>query len=85
MGARVNEEKGQQDSWFTSVAALRVPNGVLYQLQEALKQVVNRLIQTKKLSKRIFCPLDKKELSSVLLRIERLKTSVSLALQDDLT
>ena len=83
--ARVDEAKGQQDSWFTSVAALGVPNGVLYQLQEALERVVDRLNQTKKLRKRIFWPLDKKELSSVLLRIERLKTSVSLALQDDLT
>ncbi|KAH0551049.1 hypothetical protein GP486_007597 [Trichoglossum hirsutum] len=80
------EEANPTDPWFTGVLSLGVEGGPLDQFNEALEELTRKLKPEKgikKLSKTLLWTLDKIEIDRAFTKIERLKTLVSLALQDD--
>jgi hypothetical protein len=84
---RYRLEQGQTgDPWFTAVRALDVENGPLEQYKEALEQLLSRVeIQdgVQKIKKRLFWRFRKDEVASIIGRMERLKSLISLALDND--
>jgi hypothetical protein len=80
------EEAKSAEPWFTSVCALGVEGGPLSQLYEAMETLVRKLRLErglKKLGKALVWTLEKNDVLEILSKIERLKTLVSLALQND--
>jgi hypothetical protein len=74
------------DRWYTVVRALNVENGPLDQYKQALEQLRLRVeIQDsiQKVKRRLLWKFSKEEVTSILARMERLKTHVSFALQID--
>jgi hypothetical protein len=74
------------DRWYTAVRALNVENGPLDQYKQALEQLRLRMeIQDsiQKVKRRLLWKFSKEEITSILARMERLKTHVSFALQMD--
>ena len=72
------------ESWFSAVRLLGVPEGPVPQLQTAMEQMGTTL---KKRRKRrggdLLWPSDEKECIVILSKIERMKSLIALALQDD--
>lgn len=79
--ARAAEAK-KTDAWFTGVCSLGVPNGPLAQYQQAMEELART--SKPKLGQRWIWPFRQKEVEKILKRIERLKSIILLALQDDL-
>lgn len=80
------EEAKSAEPWFTSVRALGVEGGPLSQFYEAMETLVGKLRLErglKKLGKALVWTLEKNDVLEILSKIERLKTLVSLALQND--
>jgi hypothetical protein len=74
------------DRWYTAVRALNVENGPLDQYKQALEQLRSKVeIQDgiQKVKRRLLWKFSKEEVTSILARMERLKTHVSFALQMD--
>jgi hypothetical protein len=74
------------DPWFTAVRALNVENGPLDQYKQALEQLQSRAeIQdgVQKVKRRLLWKFRKEEITSILARMERLKSLVSFALEND--
>jgi hypothetical protein len=74
------------DRWYTAVRALNVENGPLDQYKQALEQLRSKVeIQdgVQKVKRRLLWKFSKEEVTSILARMERLKTHVSFALQMD--
>jgi hypothetical protein len=74
------------DTWYTAVRALNVENGPLDQYRQALVLLQSRVeirhgIQ--KIKSRLLWRFNKEEAASVLVRMERLKSLVSIALEMD--
>jgi hypothetical protein len=84
---RYRLEQGQaDDAWFTAVRALSVENGPLHQCKQALEQLQSRVeIQDgiQKVKRRLLWKFRKEEVASILVRIERLKSLVNIALEMD--
>ena len=84
---RYRLQKGQAgDSWFTAIQALNNKNGPLDQFKQALEKLLSRVeIQdgVQEIKRRLLWKFKKEEVASILARIERLKSLVSLALEDD--
>ena len=80
------EEAQLTDPWFTGVRSLGGESGPLGQFKEAIEELARKLkpeAGIKKFGKALIWTLDKNEISNILSKIERLKTLVSLALQQD--
>ncbi|KAH0541723.1 hypothetical protein FGG08_003815 [Glutinoglossum americanum] len=80
------EEANPTDPWFNGVFSLGVEGGPLEQFDETIKELVKKLkpgTGIKKFNKILLWTLDKNEISETLTKIERLKTLVGLALQND--
>jgi hypothetical protein len=80
------EEAKSTDPWFTGVRSLGTEGGPLDQFKESMEKLARKLKPgsgMKKLGKSLFWTLDRDDINSVLAKIERLKTLVSLALQND--
>jgi hypothetical protein len=74
------------DRWYTAVRAFNVENGPLDQYKQALEQLRSKVeIQDgiQKVKRRLLWKFSKEEVTSILARMERLKTHVSFALQMD--
>jgi len=74
------------DPWFTAVRALNIENGPLDQYKQALEQLQSRAeIQdgVQKVKRRLLWKFRKEEITSILARMERLKSLVSFALEND--
>lgn len=79
-------QRGEDDSWYTTVEALNVENGPVEQYKQALELLLDRVELgdgLQKVKKRLMWKFNKDEVASILLRVERLKTLVSIALQLD--
>ena len=80
------EEADSTSSWFTGVRSLAVEGGPLDELKCVMEELARKLkpaTGVKKFSKALIWTLDKKDISDILAKMERLKTLVSLALQKD--
>jgi hypothetical protein len=84
---RYRLEQGQSgDPWFTAVRALNVANGPLDQYRQALRQLQSKVEKQKgaqEVKRRLLWKFDKAEVASILARIERLKSLVTIALEMD--
>jgi len=84
---RYRLEQGQTgDPWFTAVRTLNVENGPLDQYKQALEQLLSKVeIQNGvgKVKRRLLWKFSKAEVTSILGRMERLKSLVSIALETD--
>jgi hypothetical protein len=72
------------DTWYTTVRALTIGGGALDQYKEALKLLHSRVdIQdgVKRIRMRLLWRFNKEEVTSILARMERLKSLVSVALE----
>jgi len=74
------------DTWYTTVRALNVENGPLDQYKQALEELRSR-VETQsgiqKVKRRLLWKFSKEEVASILARMERLKSLVSIALGMD--
>jgi hypothetical protein len=84
---RYRFEQGQKtDPWFTTIRALTVENGPFDQYKQALEQLLSKIeIQHvgQIIGRRLFWTFSKTEITSILKRIERLKSLVNIALEID--
>ena len=80
---RVQDAHGQTGPWADSVAALGGRDGILEQLKGALTRVADKLAGARKFGKRMLWPLYKKDILATFAGMERLKTLINLALQDN--
>lgn len=84
---RYRLEQGQaKDPWFTAVRALNVENGPLDQYKQALEQLLSKVESQdgmQKLKRRLLWKFRKEEVTSILTRMERLKSLVNIALEMD--
>lgn len=80
-------ETTSTDPWFIGLRSLGAEEGPLAQFKIAMEDIADKLAPATGTAKvkRVFCwPLDKKEIDAILTKIERLKSFVNLALQNDL-
>lgn len=80
------EETTSTDPWFTGLLSLGQDGGPLAQFKSALEELAGMLAPATGAVKvkRVICwTIDKKGIDAVLMKIERLKTLVGLALQKD--
>jgi hypothetical protein len=80
------EDATGDDPWYTALKALNVEDGPFDQYRQALEQLLSRVtIQDglQKIRKRLLWKFSKAEVASILARIERLKSLVSIALEMD--
>ena len=81
------EEGSASQPWYTTVRALAVENGQLDQFKQALETLQTRMTDGGRLKNAAGEPLvwnfKKKEIASILGRIERLKVLVEIALEMD--
>ena len=80
-------EQGQAgDPWFVAIRALNIENGPFDQYKQALEQLLS-MVETQdgvqKFKRRLLWKFRKEEVAIILERMERLKSLVSLALEDD--
>lgn len=83
---RFRLEESSNEPWYTAVRDLDVTNGPLDQVKQALEQLKTKMIgpgTLKKLGQALVWKFSKQEVTSILARIERLKTLVQIALQMD--
>lgn len=81
------EETTSTDPWFIGLRSLGAKEGPLGQFKIAMEEIADKLAPATGIVKvkRVLCwPLDKKEVDAILTKIERLKSLVNLALQNDL-
>lgn len=87
MNLRFRLEDGSADTlWYTAVRALGVENGPLDQFKQALEELQNGLTDKGRLQragKALVWKFKKGDITSILARIERLKTLVGIALEMD--
>ena len=78
------ETSSSTDPWFASVRSLGLPGGPLTELQVLMEQLGGKLrSRKKKLSGQLLWPSDQKECLALLAKIERVKSLIGLAMQDD--
>ena len=80
------EDTNSTDPWFTGLQSLGGEGRPLEEFKRAMEELAEKLIPTsavKKFGRALRWTLDKKEINTILSKIERLKTLVGLALQKD--
>jgi hypothetical protein len=80
------EQEQDGSPWLTAVRALNIENGPLHQYKQALEQLLSKVeIQDRvqKVKMRLFWTFRKEEVASILARMERLKSLVTIALGMD--
>jgi hypothetical protein len=84
---RFRLEEGNADApWYTAIRALGVENGPLDQFKQALEALQTQMTSRGRLQqagKALVWKFKKEEIAGILVRIERLKTLVGIALQMD--
>lgn len=87
VGLRYRLEQGQAgDPWFTAVQALSIKNGPLDQYKQALEQLLSKVESQdsiEKVKRRLLWKFKKEEVAIIQARMERLKSLVSIALEND--
>jgi hypothetical protein len=80
------EEGSSGESWYTAVRALGIEHGPLDQFKQALEQLQAKITgkgKSQKIRDALIWKFSKEEVRNILDRIERLKTLVNIALQQD--
>ena len=80
------ESVAPSDPWFAHVRVLGIENGLIDQFKNALERIRSKIEPGRgieKAMKTLMWPLKRAEVAEILLLIERLKTSINLALSND--
>jgi hypothetical protein len=80
------EESDPATPWYTAVRDLATKNGPLDQFKGALEELQSGMVECgrmKSLGEALVWKFKKEQVDSILERIERLKTLVQIALNDD--
>jgi hypothetical protein len=80
------EEANSNERWYAGAGALTVKDGPFDQYKHALEQLLAKVAGAggiKKIGNALLWKFSKEEVTSILLRIERLKTLVQIALEMD--
>jgi hypothetical protein len=80
------EKANTADPWFNNIHSLGAVNGPLDQFKEVMEDLARKLYpesRLKKFAKDFIWSIDKKECSEILTKIERFKTLILLARQED--
>ncbi|KAL8792138.1 MAG: hypothetical protein Q9195_005234 [Heterodermia aff. obscurata] len=80
---RVQEVKDQNGPGVDRLTTLGGNNRLLDQLSVALKRIADKLAGAKRIGKRVLWRLHKKEILEILATMERLKSLINIALQDN--
>lgn len=87
LNLRFRLEEGSADaSWYTAIRALAVENGPLDQFKQALELLQTKMTdrgRVKKAREALLWKFKKEEVADILNRMERLKSTVEIALQMD--
>lgn len=81
------EEHNHSEPWSEGLLLLNTDHGALNQLQEGLEMLAKKLKPEKaikKLAHKLTWTLDKAECDEILKKIERVKSTISLALQGNI-
>lgn len=81
------ENTKSSDPWFTGICWLGTPQGPLEQMKGAMDELATLLRPEsgiKKIGKKLVWTRDSKKCIEVLNKIERLKTDIAIAVQNDL-
>jgi|SRR5215471_20211986 len=79
-------EERPADPWFTGIQALGEKGGPLDQFKETVEKLIRELqpySRMQNFGKRLLWTFNKSEINNLLLKIERLKGYINLALQND--
>ncbi|OIW26077.1 hypothetical protein CONLIGDRAFT_656648 [Coniochaeta ligniaria NRRL 30616] len=80
------EESSSNEPWFNALKALGIHHGPLDQYRHALEQILEKTSgssSARKLGSSLLWPFKKEDVKDLLVRIERLKTVISIALEMD--
>ena len=80
------EDTTATDPWFSGLKSLGREGGPLIEFKTAMESIVDKLAPATSvvnLKRVLRWPFDKKEIDAMLSKIERLKTLIGLALQED--
>ena len=80
------QETNSTDPWFKGLHSLAGQGGPLEEFEATMKDLAKKLAPAegvKRVSKALRSTLDKKDIHRFLLKVERFKTLVNLALQED--
>ena len=80
------EEANSNERWYAAVRDLAVKDGPFDQYKHALEQLLPKVASAsgiKKIGNALLWKFSKEEVTNILLRIERLKTLVQIALEMD--
>ena len=80
------EEAQPHEPWYTAVRTLAVENGPFDQYKQALEKLQSKITEghfLKKLGDALVWPLVKEDVADITSRMERLKTFVLIALEND--
>ena len=80
------DQRKSGDAWYTAVRALNVENGPLDQYKQTLEQLRSKVeVQdgVQKVKRRLLWRFSEEEAASILAKMERLKSFVSIALEMD--
>ncbi len=80
------EEANPVDPWFCSLRKLGAQNGALDQFKSALEDLASKVAPghgIRKIGRALVWKFSQEEISSIISRIERVKTLVQIALQKD--
>jgi hypothetical protein len=80
------EQATNGDPWYTSIRALDIENGPFDQYKQALEQLLSKIkIENglQKIKRRVVWKFNKAEVERIFEKMERLKSLVSIALEND--
>ena len=81
-----SQETATSDTWFSRLKSLGCQGGPLDDFKFTMEELADKLKPTrgmKKIEKALCWTIEKKEIDAVLLKIERLKSLIICALQND--
>ena len=77
------EETNSTDPWYNGLRSLGQEGRPLMEFKAAMEHIADKLAPVMNLKRVLRWPFDKKEVEAILSKIERLKTLIGLALQED--
>lgn len=71
------------DAWFASVRSLGTPTGPLAQLRDAMDELTRKLAGKEKFGRALLWTVEKGALKDTFAHVERLKSTIAMAMQMD--
>ena len=79
------EDSKPKSTWFAAARFMGVENGPVQQLQETIAAIADKLCKKQNVKNAVLWPFQKAEVQKLLAKLERLKSLMNLAFQEDLS